>query len=257
MATEQVAEQVAEHLEEVAEVTRHIDPRLVRYFLGGVGVGAAIGFFIGYRYNRQKIRAEAFEESEAEIKSIREHYQQKATAAENASDKASLVGIVVEEGYADKNMIDLDALRERSERLAHPPVPVQPAKRIFRSSDQSKDKWTGWNWPSEMTKRSSDRPYIIHQDEFAKNETEFSQTTYVYYAEDNVLVDEDERILVDTDELVGKNFANRFGHGTDDFNILYVRNPRLELEMEICRSPGSYEVEVLGLEPDVHDDDST
>lgn len=257
MATEQVAEQVAEHLEEVAEVTRHIDPRVVRYFLGGVGVGVVVGFFIGYRYNREKIKAEAFKQSEEEIASIRDLYQQKATAAENAAEKADLVGIVVEEGYADRSMIDLDALRERSERLANPPVPVQPAKRIFRSTEHEKDKWTGWNWPSEMSKRSSDRPYIIHQDEFAKNETEFVQTTYVYYAEDNVLVDEDEAILTNAEELVGKNFSRRFGHGTDDFNILYVRNPVLQLEMEICRSPGSYEVEVLGLEPDVHDDDST
>lgn len=251
MATEQVVEQVADNLEGAAEVARRIDPRLVSYFLGGVGVGAAIGFFVGYRYNREKIKAEAFKESEAEIESIREHYRQKATADANVTEKESLSAIVVREGYVEEEdaarqgMLDLEALRQRPLK---PSVPVDPAKRIFRSTETEKDKMDNWNFAREMATRTGDRPYIIHQDEFAQNDTEFSQVTYTYYVEDDVLVDESEEIITDRDALVGRGSLNRFGHGTDDFNILYVRNPVLEMEIEICRSPGSYEVEVLGLE---------
>jgi hypothetical protein len=249
VAAELVAEQVADHLEEVAEVTRHIDARAVRYFLGGVGFGAVLGFYIGYRFNREKIKAEAFKESETEIEEIRNHYQQKVRAYENSAGKADLSDIVVREGYvADdkegKGQVDYD----RSQRPLKPMVPVDPAKRIFRSTDASKDKMDGWNFPKELSHRSHDRPFIIHQDEFAQNETEYSQVTYTYYAEDDVLLGEDDDIILDRDELIGAGVLNRFGHGTDDFNILYVCNPVLEIEIEICRTSGSYEVDVLGLE---------
>lgn len=259
MATEQVVEQVAESFEDVAEATRHIDARLVKYFLGGVGVGAAVGFFIGYRFNREKIKAEAFKDSEEEIARIREHYHRKDVARENESEKADLVALTVEKGYSyvendvegPPGIADLEALRDRPvepERPLPPPVPVDPARRVFRSTSTEKDKHDGWNFPREMASRTPDRPHIIHQDEFANNETEYAQVTYTYYAEDDVLVDENEDIINDRDALVGAGSLNRFGHGTDDFNILYVRNPVLELDIEICRSPGSYEVEVLGLE---------
>jgi hypothetical protein len=257
VAAEQVAEQVAEHLEEAAEVTRNIDGRLVRYFLGGVGFGAAVGFFIGYRFNREKIKAEAFKKSEEEISLMREHYHQKMMARDNDNAKKELTTLVVEEGYArieepqpigDLTDLSSPEAHPLAERPLPPPVPVDPAKPVFRSTATEKDKNDGWNFPRELQLRSGDRPHIIHQDEFTHNETEFSQVTYTYYAEDDVLADESEEIVTDRDAIIGAGVLNRFGHGTDDFNILYVRNPVLELEIEICCSPGSYEVEVLGLE---------
>jgi hypothetical protein len=262
VAAEQVTEQVAEHLEDMAEVTRHIDAKVVRYFLGGVAFGAALGFFIGYRYNREKIKAEAFKQSEEEIDEIRNHYQQRLTAKENASEKEDLAEVVIREGYVPgpeegPDVITQQVQYDRSQRPLKPMVPVDPAKKIFRSTDASKDKMDNWNFPKELSQRTADRPYIIHQDEFAQNETEFSQVTYTYYAEDDVLVDEDDEIIVDKDETVGQGTLHRFGHGTDDYNIVHVCNPVLELEIEICRTPGSYEVEVLGLEPESNNDQSS
>jgi hypothetical protein len=209
VAAELVAEQVADHLENVAEVTRRVDVVAVRYFLGGVAFGAALGFFVGYRFNREKIKAEAFRESEVEVEEIRDHYVQKMKATENAAGKADLADVVVREGYSPGPELVSDATftqgveYDRSQRPLKPMVPVNPAKPIFRSVDAEKDKMDGWNFPAELSKRTSDRPYIIHQDEFAQNETEYSQVTYTYYAEDDVLLDEDESILVDKDEIVG------------------------------------------------------
>jgi hypothetical protein len=253
VAAEQVVELVAENFEEAAEVTRSINLGAVRYFVGGAGLGAAIGFFIGYRYNREKIKAEAFKESEAEIEEIRHHYQSKMVADANETEKAGI--ILIDEGYVPSDepvpIADLSTLRTESEiqdeeRPLPAPVPITP--RVYRHVDNEKDKMDGWNFPSELAKRSNTAPHIIHQDEFAQNETEYAQVTYVYYVEDDVLLDEQENILIDRDELVGARSLTRFGHGTDDRNILYVRNPILELEIEICRDEGSYEEKVLGLE---------
>lgn len=259
MAADAVVELVADNLEEAAEVTRSINAGAVRYFLGGVGLGATIGFFVGYRFNREKIKAEAFAASEAEIEELREHYRSKMVAHENEAKKAEL--IVVEEGYVEEPepIADLSTLRtaseieeEEAERLPAP-VPITPRRPTYRHVDNEKDKMEGWNFAAELARRTPDSPHIIHQDEFAHNETEFAQVTYTYYAGDDVLIDEDDNILTDRDALIGEGALRRFGHGTDDFNILYVRNPVLELEIEICRDTGSYEEVVLGLEREPED----
>jgi hypothetical protein len=82
--------------------------------------------------------------------------------------------------------------------------------------------------------------------------------TYTYYSGDDVLVGEDERPIPHGDAVVGQGNL-KFGHGTDDENVVYVRNDQLRLEMEICRTNSSFEEEVLGLEHDLdadHDETS-
>lgn len=260
MAAEQVAEQVAEHLEEAAAVTRQIDHRAVGFFFSGVAVGAIAGFMVGYRFNREKIRAEAFKESEEEVQKIRDHYQQKVVAA---TPKPSVSEVIEKRGYI--------LPEDLPDRPLPPPVPITEEelrerplhphtedifKRVFRTDLSSKDKNEGWSFPKELIRRTPDEPHIIHQDEFANNDAEFEQTTYIYYAGDDVLVDEDETVINNRENLIGHNVLTRFGHGTDDYNILYIRNPVLELEIEICRSPGSYEEEVLGLERETGTDNN-
>lgn len=276
MAAEQVVEQVADHIEDVAQATREINTHAVGIFFGGVGVGAVFGFILGYRFNREKIRAEAFKKSEEEVEKIRESYRVRYEAAV----KPNLEDVIEQKGYPvqTKKPTTQELIEERGysvgiteaeirEKLRplKPPVPItedelrerplrerppeDPQKRVFRSELAEKDKMDGWSYSQEMMRRSSDRPHIIHQDEFANNDGDYQQVTYVYYAGDDVLVDEqDNSVITNRDELIGPNVLTRFGHGTDDYNILYVRNPVLELEFEICRSLGSYEEEVLGLD---------
>jgi hypothetical protein len=100
-------------------------------------------------------------------------------------------------------------------------------------------------------------PHIIHQDEFFSNEeTPFQQTTYVYYAGDDKLTDTDNTVLNNRESFVGPDALINFGHGTDDANIVYVRNPGLELEIEVVRHNGTYEEEVLGLEREEDEEDA-
>jgi hypothetical protein len=167
---EAVADEIATNLEEVAEVTRRIAGRDVSFLFGGIALGAPIGFYFGYKWNKEKLKAEIYAEMEAEIERIREMY--------NA-------------------------------------------------------------------------PYVIHQDEFNNTETGYTQTTYTYYALDDVLVDTNERPVAHADVVVGQENL-KFGHGTDDLDVVFVRNDKLELEMEICRVPRSYGEDVLG-----HDKDET
>lgn len=256
MATGELIEEVALNFEEVADATRRINATVVGGFLGGIGVGVAIGFFFGYRHNRETLRLEAFKNSEEEVEKIRENYRNRVTEVPSAvPEKPSVEKIIEERGYsvgvetsARVEEIDL------SQRPLPPPVPIDPHVRVFRTTEGEKSKDDNWSYPDERNRRSPDTPYIIHQDEYTQNETDYMQVTYTYFAGDDVLVDTDDTILNNRETLIGSNTLNRFGHGSDDVNILYVRNDHLQLDIEICRSSRSYEQEVQGLEhSDTHE----
>jgi len=234
MAIDAVTEEIASNLEEAAEATRRVDTRGVGFFLGGVLVGAAVGFYIGYRFNREKIRAELFVESQAEVEKIRSAY-----AARAAQDKPTVEEVIEQRGYSKKEPTTTkkkSAVRKTPARPTRPPVPAA-------------EPVGTWDYLKEVESRSSDAPYVIHQDEFAKSETGYTQVVYTYYATDDVLTDVENHPLPHPDVVVGQDNL-RFGHGTDDEDVVFVRNEHMELEMEICRVAKSYEQEVLGLEND-------
>ena len=252
---EQVAENVAENLEGAAVVTREgaavvarkINPKSIGYSLVGLGIGVAVGFVIGYRWNRAKIRAEAFKESEEEVEKIRTMYRDSMKVV---VEKPALDDVIEDKGYGNVPVVE-----ERA-RPTRPPVPAGPAPEPDIPKvviDMSKSKDDGWDFEAELASRSVDHPYIIHQDEFNENSTGYRQETLTWYAGDDVLTDEQEEPIDKPDELVDLNHMSRFGHGSDDFNVLFVRNDQVQMEYEICRMPTSYEEEVKGLtngEPD-------
>jgi hypothetical protein len=284
VAAEQVTEQVALGLEEAArgfEVAardvRRINIKNVSLISGGLAVGVVIGFYFGHRWNKEKIRAEEFRRSEEEIASMRAVYQarearheaarkREAAVSSPVQDKPAVDELVKEKGYIQYSKSSEGVVEERP---LPPPVPgiVSPprpgAKPVDagtipkdqlreehfskRTEDGEKDKNDGWVYSQELTQRSSNRPYIIHQDEFALNESEYQQVTYTYYAVDDVLTDEDDMVLNNRENLIGVNTL-RWGHGADDINLVHIRNPQLELEFEICRTPRSFEEMVLGLQ---------
>lgn len=262
MATGPVTEQVAERIEDVAVATRQLDTRAVGFFGGGLSIGFAIGFYFGYRFNREKLKAEAFKQSEEEVEKIRDLYRQKIVVAE---PKPNVEDIVKEKGYSPPTPPPKSPFPERPTR---PPVPArEPAIEVVnpqtgekyrqykRHEARTKEKDDGWNFIEEIAKRTGDHPYIIHQDEFHKSDTGFMQKTLTFYGHDEVLTDEDAQTKIeDPNAYVGVENLTRFGHGADDFYVLYVRNPLLEIEYEICYLPRSYEEDVLGLTDDDEDD---
>lgn len=245
---EKAAPVVASNMEDAAQAVRSFNPKTIAFVLGGVAIGVGVGFFVGQRWRREKIKAEVFAESELELTKIREYY------ASTRPEKPALEDVVEELGY--------NAPPVEEERPLPPPVPVSPSRtmkverpsqRTGRTEVAEKDKFEGWSYPFELSQRNWKKPHIIHQDEFATGETEYAQTTYTYYAGDNVLVDTDNTVLHNRENLIGTEALRRFGHGSDDLNIVYVRNTELELEIEIVRDLGRYEVEVQGLEEDDED----
>jgi hypothetical protein len=248
MAIDVAVEEVASNLEEIAEATRRINTNSVGFFLGGVGVGAVIGFYFGYKFNREKIKAEVFKQSEEEVAKIREVYQQKTLAAQPKPDLDEAARIARDEAMAEAGY----SSEERDEHLGRPlraPVPVFDP----RSADAVSERPT-WNYAEELKGRLDGEPYVVHQDEYMQSTTGYPKVNYTYYAIDDVLVDDaNDNPLPHADIIVGLNNL-QFGHGTDDDDVVFVRNDERQLEMEICRINKSYEEEVLGVEnSEIHD----
>lgn len=129
-----------------------------------------------------------------------------------------------------------------AERLAPPPVTIseEPVTRsIF--AEETDD----WNYDLEEKKRSTHQPYVLHKDEFFADEKDYTQSTFTYYAGDDILCDEDDSPIYNHNDITGPLL---FGHGSSDPNVVYIRNDKRKSEYEILFDQGLYSREVLGLE---------
>jgi len=102
-----------------------------------------------------------------------------------------------------------------------------------------------WDYEAEKAQRTSTEPYIIHADEFAADEMDFVQLTCTYYEKDDVLAtDHDNEPFNNYPRVVGEL---RFGHGSNDPNVVYIRNETSKTEYEIMLDKGSWEEETQGI----------
>lgn len=103
-----------------------------------------------------------------------------------------------------------------------------------------------WNYDVEQVFRNeNENPYVIHKDEYFTNELGYEQSVLTYYVGDDILAGEDDQPVYNTTDVVGEM---KFGHGSGDPNVVYIRNPDLKGEYEICKHSGHYAVEIQGLQ---------
>lgn len=115
------------------------------------------------------------------------------------------------------------------------------------SEEEIKDEYSysDFDYEEELQKRDPTKPYIISHDEFWAEELGFTQTSLTYYSGDDILADEDDKPIYNYKDVVGEL---KFGYGSDDPNIFYVRNEKRRSEYEIMRIGAIFSQEVLGLD---------
>lgn len=251
--TDEVVEQASSFIESSSEASGHGFGLALGGFVLGAGLGAAAGYF----FCRKQLETKYNDIAEEEIASMREHYQAKAVALENTVDKPKLEEIIRDKGYSTE-----------------PPMAVEPPASVIEAAEEAREKETtqtevveeepevqnifdrdepqeedGWDYQSELRRRSPVRPYAIHIDEKDEYDT-YDQLTYTYYEADDVLCNESDDVIAgpDRDRQIGETNLNRFGHGSGDPNVVYVRNDQMETVFEICRSPNSFAEEVHGFQ---------
>lgn len=253
----EVAEEVAQQATHVAEVSRGLSGRGLALALGGFIVGSGVGGAIGYILAQRKLETKYAAFAASEIAEMREHYNRKFVARE---EKGDLEEIVQERGYS-------------APESTRPPMAVTPPASVVEASEIDEDEddeimvetevveqnvfrdvpqqeADGWDWHKERSRRSPHNPYVVHRDEIEEFD-HYARTTLTYFDGDDVLCNEIDEILdqADRDRLIGEANLNKFGHGSGDDTLVYIRNDALETVFDVNLSERSYAQEVKGFDP--------
>lgn len=139
------------------------------------------------------------------------------------------------------------AVEEQARAAGHPSVeevvtPTAEVVSIFPNVDVQ-----AWDQEKENKEREKHqgRPYVISVAEYQENELGLTQHTYTWYEGDGVLSDEEDVPVYNYTNVVGEL---KFGYGSGDPSIVYVRNERGKREYEIIKDSGHFAVVVQGLE---------
>lgn len=254
---------VGEEVLAAEKAIRTFDSGRLAYITLGLAAGAAAGAFIGFRIGYGKAQTKYSQIAATEIAEMRQHYNEKYVALENTVEKPKLADIVKEQGYSQDPPMAVtppnavvEAVQEVEEvetvEVVEEVVDEPEVRNVFRNA-QVIDEWDDFK---ERQNRSPLLPYVIHQDERTENDV-YDEVTFTYYEEDDVLCNERDEV-VDVEErerLIGEANLERFGHGSGDGSIVYVRNDQLEIVFEVIRSPNSYAEEVHGFGPEIRHED--
>lgn len=272
-ATAEVVEESIDGVVETLEVIR-TNPKMVALALfGGIGLGAGVGYFVAKkklesfyedRASQEIAEAKAFyanlnkvdengavltpqqvlsqRHGEEAVDALRT-YQGEGEAIEGAKDEQG--------GPWDDEMdaaqlakIEAQLIEQRAEpdRVVVKEEVVEETVNVFNDPH--------FDLAEEKKSRTKTRPYVITHDEYFNAEKDYDQISYTYYESDDTLVDEKDNPVTEIDKLISDEALARFGHGSKDKNVVYVRNDKMASDFEIVRSNGSYLVEVLGLPPE-------
>jgi hypothetical protein len=264
----EVAEEVAEQATHIAEVSRGVSKQAFRFGFGGFVVGAGLSGGLTYFLLKRKLEKQYSEQAAEEVAEMAQHYRDKMTSLDGTAVKNSTTveDIVREKGYAKPDprptqppmavvppSAVVEAAEDKEQRDPAPPpapVPVPETRNAFKEfGDDARDE-AEWDYHKERSRRSPLRPYVIHIDERDEGHS-YEGVMYTYFEEDDVLLNEREEIMDagDRERVVGESNLERFGHGVDDPDCVYIRNDQLSMIIEITRTHGSYEQE-MGFTPE-------
>lgn len=222
-------------------------------FVGTFSAGAGLGYVLTRRNLKAKYEswiAQELEEARQFYSTLnkKEEYSDPVELAakyEQSDDgldtvEENLTDFVTELGYVPPIQEDVHI------KKAVKSVKKQKVdKNIFKENELSSFNGT-WNQEEEEANRTEEAPYILHHDEFMHAEVGYKQLSLTYFEGDDVLVDDEDRPIEEVESTVGNDNLLKFGHGSKDNNVLYIRNDRMELDFEVIRTKSKYTVDVLG-----------
>ncbi len=275
-----------EVVETVQEVLAEVGTRLYSGREMGIVVGVAAGLvmfsgFMGYRFAEKKLSVKFEALMEEETSKLREHYIQKARAkaekptheelaelAENLRARPVAEEIIAEAGYKPTADEMIQRAKEKAAGIAREQHAIEQANKaaeaeapvstesetqnIFQERDKAKPDLGEWDYSKELKSRDPREPYVIHIDEWQENASEYEKTDLTFYEGDEVLSDDNDTVIAELDEAIGFDNLTKFGHGSGDPNVVFIRNDVREVLYEVARSYGSYSLEVHGLDPTDH-----
>lgn len=226
-----------------------------------LGIGGAVGYFLTKKYLEEEYSRKADEEIASTREFLRKKYRG-GKSEEKSSDKPE-----EDEGQLDiseETQRDLpkDPRESKNAQVAYNKV-IDKTSYYSDSdeidSDVSSDEEeedseedereeefkVKENVPAyEVDKNDPDRlePFLIDEEDWWINEKEHSQSSLVYYINDDILIDETSQVIYDQGDIVGDTIGifdkNR------DLYVIYVRNNRIHADIEVIAETDPYEGEL-------------
>lgn len=188
------------------------------------GVGLAVGIGTTYFYLKRKYEEKLSEQ----IQEVRKHYQEKQKQSKPKEEK--------DEKFTNR----FEEAEERGkDRIAYESI----AKR-YQGSDEDRPID-----PVEQESPPEDEPeeeiFTVTEEEMEIYDN-FENIDLTYYAEDDILCDDQEQVIEDPEAIIG-DALTKFGVESDYPDTVYVINERVRAIFEVLMVEGSYQEIVLGV----------
>lgn len=106
--------------------------------------------------------------------------------------------------------------------------------------------------PGFQSVRDPNGPYVISIDEYMTDDSPFTKVEMTFFDGDGVLIDSRQQPIQENemDGLIGLKNLLRFGEGTTDPDQVYIRNERLEIDIEVTKDDNTYTRAILNIIPE-------
>lgn len=223
------------------------------FLSGTVTISLGIGAIAGYFFAKKQLETEYVGIAQQEIAEAKMFYSALHKTGKYATPESTI-----------KNRVNDKTVREAGETVEA--VRAVRALRNYQGvsktdSSESKEKTNynkpnedrnliisedGFDYAEEEKLRSPHAPYVISKEEFGENEDSYEQVTITYFVGDDVVMDEKEEVIENQDEVVGEDNLLRFGDGSGNPHIVYIRNEKLTLDFEVIKDMNKYSEKILG-----------
>jgi hypothetical protein len=216
--------------------------------IGASAVSLVAGSVLGYFFAKHQLEQHYRDEAEREIAEAKKFYRTRIKRNEFATPMDAVEQLMGETLADQDGEEDLQVFKEataawrtyggHSQPLADETqvieVPPQVQRNIFEGPEMPKH-----SYEDEVANRDWQKPHVISKEDFLGSESNYDQPSFTYYAGDNTLANEYDEVL-DAAEMVGLENLTRFGEYSGDRRVVYIRNPRLSLEIEVLLHDESY-----------------
>lgn len=119
---------------------------------------------------------------------------------------------------------------------------------IYDGYDENVSKYIQENIDeSDIDEDAPSEPYVISRDSYENEYLDFHKNSLVYFTEDKILCDDQDEQIDNIDFFIGEESLMMFGEGSDDEDIVFVRNHKIQCDFEVVREHQSYKENVLGI----------
>ena len=216
-----------------------------------VAAGAAsavVGFGSGFLIGRRTGRNEVFDVIDATIDDLEEIPEPQFSPSEVQEYLKAKMAADFEKALVDSDEELFEIAADEDDDVTEEELTQQSddlSDIVYERVNVFTDPESGaeWDEEAEAAARIDGEPYVIRVEEFIENDNEWAQETVTWYEGDDILADSLEVPMYNPAELLGEL---KFGHGSGDKNVVYIRSVKQHKEYEVLRHAGRYELEVAG-----------